>query len=203
MRAADWRSQPMQSMLQRTVFSKQHAAIGEPGFGAGEDLPVQVALGGARGSLRADRRRGLRLAVGSVRQPGDRSGLGFWHPLQIPASSTGHNGQLPLGQILPETLRHGAEEHLRESILVQIAQMAGAVVVLATARDREVAVNGEVVFGLAAERAAIESLPSEPGGPLQPIPHDLADKVADYPIKSSALHSGQGFRSLPTAEGKP
>ena len=163
MRAADWRSQPMQSMLQRTVFSSSMPRYGRRGLGPAKICRSRSPSAALAGGVAP----GAALARLLARQPGHGPGLGFRHALQIPAAGAGHNRQLPFGQLLAEAPGHGAEEHFRERILVQIAQMAGAVVVLATARDRQIAVDGQVVFRLAPQRPAIEPLPFEPGRPLQ------------------------------------
>src|ERR1035441_10807826 len=80
--------------------------------------------------------------------------------------------------------------------------MARAVVVLASARNRQVAVNGEIVFGFAPQRPAVEPLPLQADRPLQVAPHDLANEVAGEPIESSALHCGKGSRPVLIVAGK-
>src|ERR1035437_6747353 len=80
--------------------------------------------------------------------------------------------------------------------------MAGAVVVLAVARNCQIAIDRDVVFRLPFERAAMKALPFEPGHPFQIILQALAGNIAQDPVKSSAFHIGGGVQSIPTEQRK-
>src|ERR1035437_8758465 len=80
--------------------------------------------------------------------------------------------------------------------------MAGAVVVLAIAGDRQIAVDGQVVIRLTPERPAVKPLAFEPGRPFEIPLQRFAQKVADDPVKSSKLHSGKSLPSVRQAHRK-
>src|SRR5215472_1175152 len=65
--------------------------------------------------------------------------------------------------------------------------MARTIIILAIAGDSQVAIDSNVVFGLARQGGAIEPLPSEPRGPFQVQFQALANYVTDHPIKPSRL----------------
>src|ERR1700690_3031698 len=74
--------------------------------------------------------------------------------------------------------------------------MARAVVVLTIAGDRQVAVNGHVVFRLAPQRPAVKPLAFEPGRPFEIALQPFAQKVAEDPVKPSKLHRGKSLPSI-------
>src|SRR5207249_3241786 len=99
--------------------------------------------------------------------------------LEISAARTSQDRQLAPGQLRAEVLRLRAKKHLRERILVQVADVAGAIVVLAIARDCEVAIDGDIVLRLARERRAMKALPAQTRRPFQIMLEALANNVAD------------------------
>ena len=94
-----------------------------------------------------------------------RRGLGgasfFLQALQIAAARAGGNRHFPFRQIVAKFLRDRAEENFLERIFPQIAEMPAAVVILAVARNRQVGIDGDVVFRFAGERGAIIFAPGD------------------------------------------
>src|SRR6266478_4354010 len=89
--------------------------------------------------------------------------LRFGYTLEVSAPCARHNWQFSLCQFRPQMLGLGAEQNLLERILVQVPHVTRTIVILAVAGDRQIAVDGNIVFGFAGERRAIETLATEPG----------------------------------------
>ena len=137
---------------------------GEARFGAGEHLRFDLPVGF-----------------------GNNVDLGFGHARQIGTAGASHNGNFALGQFRAEALGNRAEINLLKSIFVQIADVARPIIVLAGAGDGEIAVDGEIVIGLAGEGLAIETLAFEASRPFHRGLEALAKVIADDPVESAAF----------------
>jgi len=62
--------------------------------------------------------------------------------------------------------------------------MPGAVVILAVAGNGQVGIDGDVVFRLAGERAAIEFLAGDFGAQFEPARFCAAHEIADAPVEA-------------------
>src|SRR6185503_15496105 len=90
----------------------------------------------------------------------------------------------------------GSEENLLKRVLVQISHVPCAIVILAVAGDRQITVYGDIIFRLAREGRAIETLAANPGRRLEVKLQPLAYDIADDPIKSSLFHAAIASVSL-------
>ena len=80
------------------------------------------------------------------------------------------------------------EEDFRKRIFVQVTHVARTIVILAIARHRRIAVDGDVVFGFALQRRAVKPLPAQARGPLHGRLQPFAKHITDNPVKPTAFH---------------
>src|SRR6185437_9329471 len=102
----------------------------------------------------------------------------------------GADRQLSLRERFPHALRLRAKEHVLETLLVQVPQVARTVVIMAIARQRAVAIDCDVVFGKAGKRAAIKHLAAQFRAPLVFPSENPTGEITENPIYSAALRHG-------------
>jgi hypothetical protein len=106
------------------------------------------------------------------------------------------NRQLTLCKFGPESPGHGTKKHLLEAVFLEVANVAGSVVILAIAGNRLIAVDGEIVLRFTCQCAAGEPLAAEPDRPLQVKLDPLTNHIAKDPVKSPALHGRASSTSI-------
>src|SRR6185312_2661631 len=124
--------------------------------------------------------------------------LGFFDAPQITAMRARADRQFSFRQCIPKTLRLFAEENFLETMLVQVAQFSRAIVIMAIAGQRAVAIDGDVVFGNPGKCAAIKSLSAQTRAPLVLGSKNPTGEITKYPIDSSALRHGMRWSEFMT-----
>src|SRR5436190_15870101 len=92
-------------------------------------------------------------------------------------------------------LRLWSEENLLKRVFVQIPHVPCAIVILAIARNCQIAVYCNIIFRLAGQGGAVKPLAAKFRGGFQVKLQPLANNVADEPIKSSLFHAASALVS--------
>jgi len=187
-RAADCRSQPRPVYVAAHGVLQKHPAIRQPRCRAREKLPAI----GLRGGQRPPGRRPRAFRLSRCRFQGRRSAAvltsAFGTRIKSPHRAQDLIGNFPLASSARKRWPQGRKD-LLEAVVLEIADVTGPIVILAIARNRLVAIDGEVVIGFSRQRPASEALPAQPRRPFQIEFPSFANHVADDPVKSPALHA--------------